>query len=155
MAAAATLLAALGLAAGMGWLYLLRDLGLFEVGPKLPGALPLEQLARADDQPLLRVTLAWLTAGAIAGWALSWASGARRAPRALMLTGLALVLLFVSGAAADAIAVSSNDIVGRIPDQASHEGLWTELALVFIGSFAFPRRSSTARPAGPGGATPS
>ncbi len=148
------LLVALALVAGMGWLYLLRDLGLFAAGPKLPGALPLEQLARADDQPLVRVAMAWLPAGAIAGLALAWAGSARRLPRALAVVALALVLLFATGAVADAIAISSNDIVSRIPDQASHAGVWTELGLVLIGSLAAPRRSSTAPPAAPAAATP-
>lgn len=138
----------------MGWLYLLFDLGLFDAGPKLPGALPLEQLARADDQPLVRVVMAWLPAGAMAGLALAWARGARRLPRGLAVAVLALVLLFVTGAAADAIAISSTDIAGRVPDQASHEGIWTELALVFIGSLAAPRCSSRA-PAAPAAANQS
>jgi hypothetical protein len=136
---AAMLLAVLALAAGMGWLYFLRDLGLFDAGPKLPGALPLEQLAHADDQPLLRVALAWLPAGAIAGVALARAGIGRRI-RVIAVVAIALVLLFVTGAVADAIAVSSNDLLGRIPDQATHEGMWTEVALVFIGSLAVARR---------------
>ncbi|MDQ6749194.1 MAG: hypothetical protein M3Z33_00335 [Actinomycetota bacterium] len=139
----------------MGWLYLLRDLGLLDAGPKLGGALPLEQLARADDQPLLRLGLAWLPAGLVAGLALAWAPGARRIPRAFAVVGVALVLLFVTGAAADAIAISSNDIVGRIPEQASHAGMWMELALIFIGSLAARRRTSTAPQAAPGAASPS
>ncbi len=144
---AAMLLVALALAAGMGWLYLLRDLGVFDAGPKLAGALPLEQLARADDQPLVRMAVAWLPTGAIASLALAWAGADRRVPRGIAVVVVAIMLLFVTGAAADAIAISSNDIVGRIPDQASHEGIWTELALVFIGSLAAPRRASTAPPA--------
>ncbi len=145
---------ALALVAGIGWLYLLRELGLLDAGPKLPGALPLEQLAHGDDQPLLRVTLAWLPAGAIAGFGLASASAMRRVPRGLAVLVPALVLLFVTGAAADAIAISSTDIVSRIPDQAAHEGLWTELALLVIGSLAAPSRSSTGARAAPRAATP-
>lgn len=147
------LLAVLALAAGMGWLYLLRDLGQFDIGPKLAGALPLEQLARADDQPLVRVALAWLPAGALAGLALGWGGADRRGLRAIWVVVVGVVLLFVTGAAADAIAISSNDIGSRLPDQASHEGIWTELALLFIGSLAAPRRSWTAPPALPEAAT--
>lgn len=146
-------LVVLALVAGMGWLYLLRDLGAFDAGPKLAGALPLEQLAREDDQPLLRVAIAWLSTGVVAGLALTWAGADRRGRRGLRVVVVAIVLLFVTGAAADAIAISSNDIVGRIPDQASREGIWTELALLFIGSLAAPGRSSTASPAPPEAAT--
>jgi hypothetical protein len=145
----------LALAAGMGWLYLLRRTGLFDAGPNLSGALPFEQLARADDQPLLRVAIAWLPAGATAGLALAWAADARRWVRALTVGATALVMLLMTGAAADAIAISSGDVVGRIPDQAAHAGLWVEVALAIMGSLPVARRSSSASPAARAAASPS
>jgi hypothetical protein len=131
----------------MGWLYLLRDLGLLGAGPKLSGALPFEQLARADDQPLLRVVFAWLPAGAVAGLALARSGATHPVRRGLALAGLCLVVLVLTGAVADAVAISSSDVAGRLPDQATHAGMWTETALVVIGSLAARSRPSTAPPA--------
>lgn len=148
------MLIVLALVAGMGWLYLLRDLGWLDAGPRLAGALPLEQLARADDQPLARIALAWLPAGAVAGLALAAVGTAPRLRRGLTIAMLALVLLFVTGATADAIAISADDVVDRIPDQAANAGAWAELALIFIGSLAAPRRSSTRLPGADEAAAP-
>ena len=128
-------MAALALVAGMGWLYLLRDLGALAAGPHLARALPLQQLDRSDAQPLLRVAVAWLPAGWAAGAALAW--GMRRASvwtRAAVTLALACLVLFVTAALADAVAVSG-DVVSRLPDQVSREGIWTEIGLFIIGSF--------------------
>ena len=56
-----------GLLAGFGWLYVLRGLDWLGVGPRIADALPLLQLAGFDGQPLLRVVVAWVLAGALAG----------------------------------------------------------------------------------------
>jgi hypothetical protein len=53
-AAIGVVIAAIAVIAGVGWLYLLRDAGLLGVGPRVRDALPLQQLAGDDGQPLLR-----------------------------------------------------------------------------------------------------
>src|SRR5205085_604507 len=58
-------------AAGVGWLYLLFQWGALDAGPHVSGALPLQQLAGNEAQPLLRVAVAWLPAGVAAGAALT------------------------------------------------------------------------------------
>lgn len=117
----------------MGWLYLLREVGALDAGPRLARALPLEQLARGDAQPLLRVALAWLPAGAAAGWALAWGTGWGRSGRTGALAALAGILLFGTGAVSDALAVSQ-PVSRTLGDQFAHEGIWIEVVLVIIGS---------------------
>jgi hypothetical protein len=80
-----------GLLAGTGWLYAFRGLHWLGVGPRIADSLPLLQLASADAQPLLRVVVAWVLAGALAGVALRELPLTRRVAPALVL-GL-LVLL--------------------------------------------------------------
>lgn len=91
---------------GVGWLDLLRRGGIFPIGPRIPGALPLEQLAANDDQPLGRMLLAWLPVGALAGRAL--ARGGRSSPRrvAFAVAAVAAVLLAAVGAVSDAATIS-------------------------------------------------
>ncbi len=86
-----------GLLAGMGWLYLFRDLGWFAAGPRIGQSLPLLQLAGFDVQPLLRVVLAWLLAGALIGLVMLGVPPLRRA---LVVGAVALVLLLVGSQAA-------------------------------------------------------
>lgn len=131
----------------MGWLYVLREAAAFDMGPRLARALPLEQLARGDAQPLLRVALAWLPAGAAAGWALAWATGWRRFSRSGALTALAGVLLFGTGAVSDTLAVSQ-PVSATLGDQFAHEGIWIEIVVVVIGSLAI-RSAVLARPRTP------
>ena len=151
-------LAALGLAllaicAGMGWLYLLREGGVLDVGARLSRALPLEQLARGDDQPLLRVAVAWVPAGIAAGLALAWGTAWGRAGRGLAVAALAAVLLFATGAISDAVAV--NESVGaHLGDQFAHEGIWIEVGFLVIGSLLIGRRSSSAPPDAAAAASP-
>lgn len=129
------------LPAGYGWLYLLRGLHWFRVGPPVGDALPLLQLAGFDAQALLRVVVAWLLAGLIAGVALVGVRPARR----VALTGPpALALLLLASQAAYALTrnLRFNDVVlSRRP------GLGPVLeALVFSAGCALPRR----RPRPPG-----
>jgi len=69
-AVAAGLIVLAGLLAGTGWLYVFRGLHWFAVGPHVGDSLPLLQLAGFDGQPLVRVAIAWLMAGALVGVAL-------------------------------------------------------------------------------------
>ena len=142
-------LALLAVCAGMGWLYLLREAGALDAGPRLSGALPLEQLARGDDQPLLRVVVAWVPAGVAAGVALAWATGWARGRRALAVGLLGFVALFATGAVSDAVAVNET-VVSKLGDQFSHGGIWIEVACLVIGSLLIGRRST----AGSGGSVP-
>ncbi len=125
----------------MGWLYVLREAGALDAGPRLSRALPLEQLARGDDQPLLRVAVAWVPAGAAAGLALAWATGWGVARRALAVGLIGFLVLFVTGAVSDAIAVNEA-VVSKLGDQFSHGGIWVEVACLIIGSLLIGRWSS-------------
>lgn len=131
----------LAVCAGMGWLYLLRGAGVLDAGPRLSRALPLEQLARGDDQPLLRVALAWVPAGLAAGVALAWATGWGRLGRALGVGVVGFVVLFVTGAVSDAIAVNES-VTSKLGEQFSQGGLWIEVACLVIGSLLIGRWSS-------------
>jgi hypothetical protein len=93
-------------AAGFGWLYLLRNVRHLSAGPRLHEALPLQRLAGGATQPLLRVAAAWIPTGLAGGLAL-WAIGFRkRLPRlAILFAGSALLLLLL-GASADAVTAS-------------------------------------------------
>jgi hypothetical protein len=125
----------------MGWLYLLREVGALPGGSHLAQALPLQQLDRSDDQPLLRVIVAWLPAGLAGGLALAW--GLRRSSRrsrAVVVFVIASLVLFTTAALSDAIAVSG-DVLSRLPDQFSREGIWVEVACVVIGSLPVGRWS--------------
>jgi hypothetical protein len=137
----AVALATLALVAGMGWLYLLRDIGALGAGPHMARALPLQQLDRSDAQPLLRIAVAWLPAGWAAGAALAWGlRGASRWTRAAVTLALAVVVLFATAALADAVAVSG-DVVSRLPEQLSREGIWAEIGFLVIGSLLAGRWS--------------
>ncbi len=104
------------LLAGYGWLYGLRDFGWLGTGPRVVDSLPLLQLAGFDRQPLLRVVVAWLLAGLIAGVALIRVRPVRRASIA---GGLGLVLLLIGSQAAYALARNlrfSHVLLSRRPD---------------------------------------
>ena len=90
----------LGLLVGIGWLYVLRGLGWLGIGPRVRDALPLLQLPGFDVQPLARVAVAWLGAGALAGLALRWMP----VPRRVAIAGLtAVVALLVASQASYAL----------------------------------------------------
>ncbi len=95
------LIVLVGLLSGFGWLYLFRGLHWFGLGPGIADSLPLLQLAGFDRQALLRVVLAWLLAGGLAGLALI---RLRPASRALLTGALALLLLLLASQAAYAAA---------------------------------------------------
>jgi hypothetical protein len=120
-------------AAATGWLYVARNVGLLALGPHVGGALPLEQLSRADDQPLLRLVVVWVPAGVVAAALLSrWA----RLPRAAVLiaiAGIAFVLLVAGGAVSDAVAIS--DSVGpHVSPQLTRPGTLVAVGLMLVGA---------------------
>lgn len=116
--------------AGLGWLYLLFTAGLFGWGPHLGGALPLQQLAGSDDQPIVRLAVAWLPAGAGVGVALarltSW-----RYP-AVVAAAVAGLVLTLTGAASDAV-VNSQALVRHLSAQPGHPGLVVSVLLMAAG----------------------
>lgn len=92
--AGAGLVVVVALVAAVGWLYVLRGTRSFVAGPNVNDSLPLLQLAGFDAQPLLRVAVAFLPAGIVAGVALRRFGRISRAMIAAVL-GAAL-LLFAS-----------------------------------------------------------
>ncbi|MEA2214349.1 MAG: hypothetical protein QOF83_4297 [Solirubrobacteraceae bacterium] len=121
---------------GYGWLYLVRDMGWFSVGPRIGDSLPLLQLASADGQPLLAVVVAWLLAGGVAGLVT-----VRLAPhrRAVVLGLTALVALLIASQASYAVARNlrfRDVLLTRGPGL----GPWVE-ALIFTLGCALPRGS--------------
>jgi hypothetical protein len=134
--------AAVAVAGGVGWLYELRGAGVLGLGPHFGGALPLQQLAGDDAQPLLRMAAAWLPAGAMAGFGLA-ALG--RLPRPLLTTALiGAALLTTAGAESDAIARSLS-LTGRLLPQLARPGLWAALVLLTIGAAFVTRPRSESK----------
>jgi hypothetical protein len=125
-----------GLLAGLGWLYALRGLNWFSAGPSIGDSLPLLQLAGFDGQPLLRVVVAWLLVGVLAGVALSWVPR----PRRTLFAGLfALALLLLASQASYALARNlrfTSILFARAPGA----GPWLE-ALLFTVGCALPGRA--------------
>jgi hypothetical protein len=131
--AAATLVLLITVAAGAGWLELLRRSGAVAAGPPITGALPLDRLAGHDTQPLARVLLAWLPAGLACGAALRAVGGWSR-PLRLLVTGLGgLVIVFVAGAVSD--AVTASDPLGtHVGAQWHHQATWLVPVLLAAGA---------------------
>lgn len=133
------LVALLGVVAGVGWLYLIRNSGRLGSGPNVSGALPLQQLAGNATQPLVRMLAAWIPVGLATGWALGRLVGVSRAPRAVTVALLALLALGAAGAASDAIAVNQ-----RFSDHVSHQlsspGIWIAALLLTAAAVVAPTR---------------
>jgi hypothetical protein len=122
--------------AGVGWLYLFRNADWFVAGPRIGDALPLLQLAGADGQALLRVAVAFVLAGLIAGICLRWASP----PRRLMLVapvGLAWLLFFSQVS----FAVARNVPLGQVLfSRQPGAGPWIEGGLLALACLLPGRR---------------
>ena len=132
--AGATVATALGALSGVGLLYSLRELHWLALGPSVPDALPLLQLAGFDGQPLARVIVAWVPAGVVLGVALIRFAAPRRV--VLILVVGAVLLLFASDAS---YALARNlrlreVLLTRQPGI----GPWIECLLLVAGS-ALPR----------------
>jgi hypothetical protein len=137
--AAGALVVVLGaVGAGIGWLYLLRDVGALHAGPAVPEALPLQRLAGNDAQPLARLLVAWLPTGALAGLALRAIGLERRTARAALMLPACLILLAALGATAD--AVTANDpLRAHVSEQAHRPATWLAACLVAL-AVALPGR---------------
>jgi hypothetical protein len=126
LAGATSVLAAV--AAGIGWLYLLRHAGVLAAGPRVNEALPLQRLAGDDDQPLARVLVAWVPAALVAAAGLARFTRLRRPARALTAGAGAAALLWAAGAMADAVT-ETEPIVRHLSPQAGRVAIWLPAAL--------------------------
>jgi len=131
-AAGGWVIAVAALFAGAGELYLIRDAAL-RIGPKVQGALPLEQLAGQDAQPLLHLAIAWVPAGFVAGLALASLTRLGTVARTVSLAALAALVLLLTGALSDSIAVN-DPLSPHIAPQLSRGGTWAAVALFAAGS---------------------
>jgi hypothetical protein len=152
LAGALTILAAV--AGGIGWLYLLRHTGALASGPRVVEALPLQRLAGEDDQPLLRVLVAWVPAAVVAAAGLAYFTRLRRPARALAAGGGAAALLWAAGAMSDAVT-ETESFAGHLGPQAGRAAIWLPAAL-FAACSLMPGgvgARATARSAPPADAT--
>lgn len=125
------------MAAGTGWLYLLRDLHVPGVGPNFEGALPLQQLAGGSAQPFSRMLLAWLPAGLALGITLAAVTRAPRAIRAGFTFVVGGILLLAASAISDAIA-QNEPVSSHIGPAFSRGGVWLALVLLSAGVLIAP-----------------
>jgi hypothetical protein len=126
LAGAATVVAAV--AAGLGWLYLLRTAHVLAVGPRVAEALPLQRLNGDDRQPLLRMLVAWAPAALVAAAGLACFTRLRRPARALAAGGGAALLLGLTGAMSDAVT-ASDPFSAHIGAQPGRIAIWLPAAL--------------------------
>ena len=131
---AAFLLALAALFAGIGILYLIRDSGL-GFGTKVHDALPLEQLAGKDAQPLSHLVIAWVPAGFVAGLALLSLTKLGAVARTVSLTFLSAITLLLAGAISDSIQVN-DPLSPHLSPQLHRGGTWLAVALFALGSAA-------------------
>jgi hypothetical protein len=142
-AAIATCIALLiAVVAGTGWLYLLRDLHGLAFGPHFQGALPLQQLAGNDAQPLGRMLVAWLPAGLALGFVLRSITGLPRLTQAAIAALGSALILIPASAISDAVAL--NDPV-HLSHSFSRDGIWLAVGLMALGVLIAPPWSPRAR----------
>jgi hypothetical protein len=102
------------------------------------GALPLQQLAGGDAQPLLRMMVAWLPAGIAVGVALAALTRLSRPARVAVTAIVSALLLLAASAVSDSIA--ENDAVRTHVSAAfSRQAIWLAVALLAIGVLIAPR----------------
>jgi hypothetical protein len=137
-------MACAGAATGVGWLYLLRDVGALRSGPALPDALALERLAGRDAQPLLRVLAAFVPTGVAVAVALRAATGLGRAGRALLAGLPAYAVLITAGTASDAVTRSQPAAL-YVAAQPTRAAVWLPASIFALCAYALPdRRPRTA-----------
>jgi hypothetical protein len=133
--AGATLAVVVCAISGVGLLYSLRQLHWLTVGPSIPDALPLLQLAGFAGQPAARVIVAWLPAGVVLGLALRRFSAPRRALLILMF-GTVLLLFGSDGC----YALARNLRLGSVLlHREPGLGPWVECLLLAAPSAIFMR----------------
>ncbi|MGZ4271123.1 MAG: hypothetical protein ACXVFN_13685 [Solirubrobacteraceae bacterium] len=124
-------------AAAIGWLYLLREWHALGAGRRFAGALPLERLARGDAQPLARLAVAWLPAGAAAGVALGAIGIRTRMVRALTVAVVAWLTIFLTSAASEAITGSTR-LSEHLSPVAGRTAVWLATGLMALGALIVP-----------------
>jgi hypothetical protein len=132
----------MAIAAGVGWLYALRATRALDAGPSFTDALPLQRLAGQGAQPLLRLAVAWLPAGLVAGLALAALTGLRRAARTAAAAAIAFVVLFAAGAGSDSVT-ASDPLQPHVAPQLDRPALWAAVVLVALGALLAPSRRRT------------
>jgi hypothetical protein len=124
-------------AGAIGWLYALRHVGVLKAGPKLADALPLQRLAGGARQPLVRVVVAWLPAGLVAGVGLGLVSRMRRPGRGLVVFVLGLALVLVVAAASDSVT-HNEPIRSHLREQPHRAVTWLAAGLMALGAVLAP-----------------
>jgi hypothetical protein len=108
------------------------------LGPSFDGALPLQQLAGGDAEPLLRLFVAWLPAGVAAGLALDALTRFSRPARATLAGLVGLAVLLAASAVSDSIA--QNDGIREHATAAfSRQAIWLAAGLLALGALIAPR----------------
>jgi hypothetical protein len=143
-ALAVGLVTSLAVAAGIGWLYLLRDAGALKAGPQISAALPLQRLAGGSAQPLARLVVAWLPAGLAAGFGVAAVSRLRRPGRVAATALVALGALLALGAAADAVT-ASEPFGPHLRSQPHHAAIWIAAGLIALGATLVPASAAFRR----------
>lgn len=136
----AAVIVVVSVAAGVGWLYLLRGTGALDAGPRLHEALPLERLAGHDTQPMLRLVAAWLPAGVCCGIALGAATRLGAVGRALVAGAGGFIVIVLSAASSDAVT-ESQKVAPHLSIQPHRLATWVAATCLALGAFiaAFPR----------------
>jgi hypothetical protein len=145
--ALAVAIAAAGASAGVGWLYLLRDVGALRAGPALAHALALERLAGRDAQPLLRMLAAFVPAGVVVAVALRAATRLGRAGRAVVAGLPAYAVLIAAGVASDAVT-RSRPAAPYVAAQPARAAVWLPALIFAVCAYAVPdprRRTAATR----------
>lgn len=137
-AGAVLLVVLAAVAGGIGWLYALRHVGVLKAGPRLADALPLQRLAGGAAQPLLRVVVAWLPAGLVAGVGVGLVSRLRRPVRGAAVFALALAIVLAVAAASDSL--TRNEPIRRhLHEQPHRAATWLAAGLMALGAVLAPR----------------
>ena len=136
-AGATVLVVVATVAAGIGWLYALRHVGVLRMGPRLNDALPLQRLAGGASQPAGRMVAAWLPAGLAAGVGIGLVSRLRRPARALAVFVIALALVLVASAASDALT-HNEPIRHHLHEQPHRAAAWVAAGLMALGAVLTP-----------------
>jgi hypothetical protein len=135
---AGALVALLATLAAIGWLYLLRHTGALDAGPRLHEALPLQRLAGGDAQPLLRMIVAWLPAGLVAGFGLRAVTRLGRGWRAIAVGVTGWAVLFLVGAASDSVTASEK-LAPHLAPQFGRGSIWLAAVLMALGALGSGR----------------
>lgn len=129
--------------AGIGLLYLLRQAGIANLGPRSAGALPLEQLASADAQPLARMALAWLPVGLAVGALVAAFTRSRRALSLALMMLVAAIVLVTSGGVSESVE-NNEPLTQHLTSPVGLAGTWVSLGLLVIGALVGARLAAAA-----------